>query len=225
MVPAMAVITILMVIMKTASPIPANGWRIIALALCIPALGLFHAALVSALLSLGFIDAADGISFNNPNISEAQGKKLRELALENSTSAEDRLKLLHTSLSHWQEGIESRPLWPYYQLGALDIEVLLAKYSKPENRVSYQQKAQARISHIIELAPNERGLDHSLLILSFIAWDWLEQENKSWLIERLKIVKRSTLKEVFFYAKQANNQQDICAHLSWNAVKKLCSAP
>ena len=52
MAPAMAVITILMAIMKTASPIPANGWRIIALALCIPALGLFHAALVSALLNL-----------------------------------------------------------------------------------------------------------------------------------------------------------------------------
>lgn len=221
----MAVTMIPMVIMKTASLITAKGWRIIALALCIPALGLFHAALVSALLSLGFIDAADGISFNNPNVAEAQGKKLRELALEDSISAEDRLKLLHTSLSHWQNGIESRPLWPYYQLGALDIEVLLAKYSKPENRMSYQQKAQTRISRIIDLTPNERGLDHSLLILSFIAWDWLEQESKDWLIERLKIVKRSTLKDVFFYAKQGNNQQDICAHLAWNTVKKLCSAP
>lgn len=225
MAPVMAVIMIPMAIMKMASLITVNGWRIIALALCIPALGLFHAALVSALLSLGFIDTADSISLNNPNISEAQGKKLREVALQDSTSAEDRLKLLNSSLSHWQNSIESRPLWPYYQLGALDIEVLLAKYSKPENRAFYQQKVQARISRIISLTPNERGLDHSLLILSFIAWDWLGQENKNWLIERLKIVSGSTLKEVFFYAKQANNQQDICAHLAWNTVKKLCSAP
>ena len=221
----MAATMIPMVIMKTVSLITVNGWRMIALALLVPALGLFHAALVSALLNLGFIDAADGISFNNPNIAEAQAKKLREWALENSTSAEKRLELLHTSLSHWQDSIESRPLWPYYQLGALDAEVLLAKYSNPESRKSYQQKSQARISHIIELAPNERGLDQSLLILSFIAWDWLEQENKNWLIERLKIAGRRTLKEVFFYAKQANNQQDICAHLSWNTVKRLCSTP
>jgi hypothetical protein len=97
-------------------------------------------------------------------------------------------------------------------LGALDAEVLL------------QDKAaiQKRIKHIIKLAPNERGLDESFLILSFIAWGWVEASEKEWLLARLGSVKRSTLKHVYSYAKQSGNHRDICLHLPWKKVRALC---
>ncbi len=190
-----------------------NSWRLIALALFLPALALFHAALVSTLLALGFLSVADALSFNDPDIAEAQAQKNRALAIELDASIEKTAQL-NLSLSFWQQAISARPLWPYYHLGALDVEVLL----------SDKRAVQQRIQHVISLAPNERGLDQSLLILGFIAWDWLEVEERTWLLQRLKLSSRSILKQVFFYAKQGNNHQDICAHLAWNSVKKLCSA-
>ncbi|GEM_PF-1510323 len=215
---ALAVITILMLITKkmpkfSISELSNKSWRIIALALFLPAIALFHAALVSALLALGFISAADALSYNNPNVAEAQAQKSRAIAIDMDESNE-RNQILTESLEYWQQGISARPLWPYYHLGALDVEVLLKD----------QAASQQRIQHIIELAPNERGLDQSFMILAFIAWNWLEAAEKEWVLQRLSISSKRILKEVFFYAKQANNQQDICAHLAWNKVKKLCSA-
>ncbi len=205
MATALAVITIPMRIMKK---MPRLFW-----VLFLPALALFHAALVSALLALGFLSAADALSFNDSDVAEAQAQKNRALAVELDASIE-KTELLNLSLSFWQQAISARPLWPYYHLGALDVEVLLSDKSA----------AQQRIQHIIALAPNERGLDESFLILGFIAWDWLEAEEKTWLLQRLRISNRNIIKQVFFYAKQVNSHQDICAHLAWNDVKKLCLA-
>ncbi len=180
--------------------------------LVLVAAALFHAMLVSSLLAMGFSDAADSISFNNPDVAEAQAQKYRALAIEEGVDAESKQKYLSTSLDYWQQAISARPLWPYYHLGALDAEVLLRD----------KTAIQKRIKHIIKLAPNERGLDENFLILSFIAWGWVEASEKEWLLARLGSVKRSTLKHVYSYAKQSGNHRDICLHLPWKKVRSLC---
>ena len=189
-------------------------------------LALFHSALVSALLSLGFLDAAESLSINNPDVAEAQATRYRILAVELAeaeTQGGDGIQQANQpvmtawqaqikSRDYWLEAIRLRPMWPYYYLGALDVEVLL----QDKNAIAQ------RIKEIIDLAPNERGLDEALLIRAFIAWDWVEPADKEWLLTRLGDVRFSTLKTVFSYAKEAGHHYDICAQLAWKKVKGLC---
>jgi hypothetical protein len=193
------------------------------LPLLLLAVVLLHTALVSALIKLDYLDVAEKISFRNADVYEAQALKFRQLAIDEKHTAAGGSDSLEASFSYWQQAIELRPLWPYYHLGALDIEVLRVDFLKTAALKKDKAAINQRIKTIIELAPNERGLDKSLLILAFISWDWLEQGSKDWLLARLSIVRHSVLKEVFNYAKQAQNQGDICAYLAWKKVKKLCS--
>ena len=196
--------------------------KAIIIVLVLAALALFHAALVSSLLALGFTDAAETISVNNPDIAEVQARHYREVGVEladldnesvaNTHQAMTSWQALMLSRDYWLQAINIRPSWPYYHLGALDVEVLL------RDKTAVQQ----RIKQIIQLAPNERGLDESFLILAFIAWGWVEPDDKEWLLTRLGKVRYSTLKQVFYYAKQAGHHYDICAHLAWKKVKGLC---
>jgi len=196
--------------------------KAIIIVLVLAALALFHAALVSSLLALGFTDAAETISVNNPDIAEVQARHYREVGVEladldnesvaNTHQAMTSWQALMLSRDYWLQAINIRPSWPYYHLGALDVEVLL------RDKTAVQQ----RIKQIIQLAPNERGLDESFLILAFIAWDWVEPDDKEWLLTRLGKVRYSTLKQVFYYAKQSGHHYDICAHLAWKKVKGLC---
>ena len=204
--------------------------KIVIVFLAIAMLALLHTSLVYALLSLGYLDAADSLSSNNPDVAEAQATRYRILATElaeaelkadtddagdsmstskpEMTSWQAQLK----SRKYWQQAITLRPTWPYYHLGALDIEVLLRD----------KEAIQQRIKHMIKLAPNERGLDKGLLTLAFFVWDWVESTEQEWLLARLGIVPYSTLKTVFSYAKQSGHHYDICAHLAWKKVKGLC---
>ena len=196
--------------------------KAIIIVLVLAALALFHAALVSSLLALGFTDAAETISVNNPDIAEVQARHYREVGVELADLDEESATNTHQAMTSWQalmlsrdywlQAINIRPSWPYYHLGALDVEVLL------RDKTAVQQ----RIKQIIQLAPNERGLDESFLILAFIAWDWVEPDDKEWLLTRLGKVRYSTLKQVFYYAKQSGHHYDICAHLAWKKVKGLC---
>lgn len=204
----MAAITIRMNIIKMAYKLK----RALVPFLVLAAAALFHAMLVSSLLALGFSGAADSISFNDPDVAEAQAQKYRALAIEEGIDADSKQQALNTSLDYWQQAISARPMWPYYHLGSLDAEVLL------QNKTAVQK----RIKHMIALAPNERGLDKGFLILSFIVWDWVEADEKKWLLTRLNSVKRSTLKQVYFYAKQSGNHRDICTRLPWKKVRALC---
>lgn len=201
--------------------------QVVAVVLALAALALFHAALVSSLLALGFTQAAETISINNPDIAEVQARHYRDVAVELADLEDDlgsgfeheaepktmtSWQALMLSREYWLQAINIRPSWPYYYLGALDVEVLLRDKSA----------VQQRIKQIIQLAPNERGLDKSFLILTFIVWDWVEPDDKEWLLTRLGKVKRSTLKQVFYYAKRADTHYDICARLVWKKVRGLC---
>lgn len=197
--------------------------KVVIVFLALATLLLFHTSLVSALLSLGYLDAADSLSSNNPDVAEAQATRYRQLAVELAEAEQETEQAVKQEMmtswqaqlksrEYWLQAINLRPTWPYYHLGALDIEVLL------RDKVAIQQ----RIKHIIKLAPNERGLDEGLLTLAFYVWDWVEPAEQAWLLARLADVRYSTLKTVFSYAKQAGHHYDICAHLAWKKVKGLC---
>jgi hypothetical protein len=197
--------------------------KVVIVFLALATLLLFHTSLVSALLSLGYLDAADSLSSNNPDVAEAQATRYRQLAVELAEAEQETEQAVKQEMmtswqaqlksrEYWLQAINLRPTWPYYHLGALDIEVLL------RDKVAIQQ----RIKHIIKLAPNERGLDEGLLTLAFFVWDWVEPTEQAWLLARLADVRYSTLKTVFSYAKQAGHHYDICAHLAWKKVKGLC---
>ena len=197
--------------------------KVVIVFLALATLLLFHTSLVSALLSLGYLDAADSLSSNNPDVAEAQATRYRQLAVELAEAEQETEQAVKQEMmtswqaqlksrEYWLQAINLRPTWPYYHLGALDVEVLLLD----------KEAVQQRIKHIIKLAPNERGLDEGLLILAFFVWDWVEPTEQEWLLARLGIVPYPTLKTVFSYAKQSGNHYDICAHLAWKKVKGLC---
>lgn len=202
--------------------------KVVIVFLALAMLALLHTSLVSALLSLGYLDAADSLSSNNPDVAEAQATRYRILAAELAEAelkADTDVAAISTSRpeitswqaqlksrEYWQQAINLRPTWPYYHLGALDVEVLLLD----------QEAIQQRIKHIIKLAPNERGLDKGLLTLAFFVWEWVEPTEQKWLLARLAIVPYPTLKTVFTYAKQSGHHYDICAHVAWKKVKGLC---
>ncbi len=173
-----------------------------------------------------WLDAAEKISWNNPAVYEAQANYYRGQGLLKQQSLDGKtfkiviskdspqLKSLNISLHYWNAAIKSRPLWPYYQLGALDVEVLQA---------SSASILQSRVGTIINLAPNERGLYRNMLQLALIAWKKLNLSQQEFMLERLALVSNKQLRLIFNKAKAAGNHKVICVRLPWKKVRQLCS--
>ena len=227
----MAVTTVTaMVPMTTAQTLKA--YKAASIALCLLAILSLHIFVVALLIEAGkaaevksksnvWLDSAEFISWRNPDIYEAQAFYYRALALA-SHQVGSRLNLndespeklqLETALSYWQLAQQASPLWPYYKTGALDIELLLNRPAKVIKN---------RISEILALAPNELGLDKALLKLSFSGWKKISDEQKAFMLDRLKHKNQKLLKSIFKVAKAAGNHHAICVNLPWNKVRKLC---
>jgi hypothetical protein len=191
-------------------------------------LACLHSFIVYALLEIGkekevthndnhWIDAALVITWSNPDVFAAKARHLRIQALlpdnaeqPNIVSAEARL---NESLIYWQQAQNLRVNWPYYALGALDVEVILDKPA---------QDIQQRISAIINMAPNEQGLYQNLLKLSFTRWNKLTDQQQSFMLKQLALSDRATLKVIYDVAKKSGTAQTICAKLPWNQIRFLC---
>ena len=198
--------------------------RLLSIALVILAIAAAHVFVVALLLEAGkasdvqdrdnlWLNTAQAISWNNPDVYAAQAAFYRERALLNEQQAFNTTHLT-TSLNYWQQAQAASPLWPYYQLGALDIEVMLN---------SSASVIQSRIASLLELAPNERGLDKNLLTLAFIAWPKLNETQQAYMLKRLQNSRFGVLHFVFKKAKQAGNHQAICINLPWKKVRRLCN--
>ena len=216
--------------MTTAQTLKA--YKAASIALCLLAIMSLHIFVVAVLIEAGkaakvkaenniWLDSAEFISWRNPDIYEAQASYYRALALAErkvgsrlnlSDGSPEKLQL-QTSLDYWGLAQQASPLWPYYQTGALDIELLL---NSPASII------QNRISEILTLAPNERGLDKALLKLSFTGWKKISDGQKAFMLDRLKHRNQKLLKLIFRVAKAAGNHQAICINLPWNRVRKLC---
>ncbi|MDF1762625.1 MAG: hypothetical protein P1U57_04365, partial [Oleibacter sp.] len=99
----------------------------------VPAIYALYLGFVSIVLLLGqntivtleddpFLDLSLAMAPNNAEANAAKAGFIRRRALlpDNPDPKGD----LQIALDHWLKAIEGRPLWPYYQLGALDSEYL-----------------------------------------------------------------------------------------------------
>jgi hypothetical protein len=155
----------------------------------------------------------------------ARGEYLRAYAVtlefnaetdaENLEIAKTRAGILKDALAMFDQAIAARPFWPYYQLGAFDVEYLL----QSSNAVIQQ-----RIDTILTLAPNERGLDRSLIEISLLAWHQLRPDQKRLIGQRLRTAKHQTRKEMarLIESLLADNRA-YCDELPWPIVGKMCA--
>lgn len=161
-----------------------------------------------------WLDLAELISVSNPEVLNTRANFLRQKALL-PEFRDQRTALLQQALALWGRASEIRPLWPYYWLSELNTMVLL-----DTDALIFQ----AQVEQIIQLAPNERGLDKQFLELAFYDWDKLTAEQQQWMLDRLAIVPRRTFNYVFSVAKKFNKQSVICTRLPYKKVKRICRA-
>ncbi len=198
--------------------------RLLAVAalLLLPALLALHFGLVSVLLALGssvavstsnnaWLLAADAISRNNPEVDAAIARYERQRAL--ISAGDFREVHLQESLARWENAQQLRPLWPYYQLGAFDAEILLDASA---------EVIQQRMNTLMTLAPNERGMDRSLLELALFGWQKLTPEQQVWSLERLDSARYETRKAVFQTAARIGVKPVLCSRMSWKKVRTFC---
>ncbi|MBL4798155.1 MAG: hypothetical protein JKY50_12120 [Oleispira sp.] len=160
-----------------------------------------------------WLQVAKTLSYSNPDVAELEARALRSSAANHWGSQEVAQAYLERSLLSWQQAISLRPQWPYYRLAAFDIEVLMS---------ADDAVIQRRFDEIVTLAPNERGMDRVLLELALFSWPQLLQPQKNWVIARLAIVPRYTLKALYLSAKTVGREQLLCTFLPWGQVKHLC---
>ena len=150
----------------------------------LPVFYFIYLGTVSSLVAMGSvtpISLSDNKLLNyaltlNPSYSE--GNATQALYLRNRAllpDNEDDVKDLTRSYYYWQEAIKGRPLWPYYQLGALDTEYLL---QAPDYVI------QERLNWLMTITPNERGMDRQLLSISMLAWAKLTPDQQAWIVDR-----------------------------------------
>jgi hypothetical protein len=161
-----------------------------------------------------WLDFAEVLSTSNPDVLSARAAFLRQKSLL-IAFRKQKVRLLRDALMNLSQASKIRPLWPYYPLAELNLLVLL-----DADVVEVQQK----VEQIINLAPNERGLDKHFLELGFHSWVKLTAEQQKWMIARLSIVPRRTLSSVYSVAKSLNKDSVICIHLPYNKIKKLCKS-
>ena len=161
-----------------------------------------------------WLDAAEFLSYSNPDVFVVRAKFLRQKALLPEFKNQ-RSEILNEALSNLVLAVEQRPLWPYYRLSEFNILVLL----DAEPTV-----VQSKVGEILLLAPNERGLDKHFLELAFHSWDKLSLEQRQWMVKRLAIVPGDTFNYVFSVAKSLNRQAVICTNLPYKKIKKMCKA-
>lgn len=137
-----------------------------------------------------------------------------EAYAENLSIAQVRSNILQDALAIFNQAISARPFWPYYQLGALDVEYLLQSSS---------DVIQKRIDTIINEAPNERGLDRSLIEVSLLAWSQLRPDQKVWIGQRLRTTKHQTRREMVSLIEALMvNDPSYCSELPWPVIGKIC---
>jgi hypothetical protein len=206
-----------------------SKWSLLALAFVV--MLLFLAALQVAVVSVSlyfsslqeasyehpensWLDFAELLSNSNPDVFYARAGFLRQKALL-ADFKDQRAALLRETLRHYSLAADVRPLWPYYKLSQLNTLVLM-----DASAITIQQK----VAQIIQLAPNERGLDRQFLELAFYSWVKLSVQQQQWMLTRLSIVPRGTLQYVYSVAKNLNQAPIICTNLPSAKIKKLCKA-
>lgn len=143
----------------------------------------------------------------------ARGEHLRAYAI--TLEYDQRSPILKDALSMFDVAISARPFWPYYQLGALDVEYLL---QSPDLVIQH------RIDTIFQIAPNERGLDRNLIEVSLLAWQQLRPDQKRSIGQRLRTSDHKTRKQmVALIESLLPSNRTYCDELPWPVIRKICA--
>jgi hypothetical protein len=182
-----------------------------------------YLTVVNVLISFGRM--SDDISNHNPSLqwattiapwsAEAQvayAAHLRRYAL--NASPMEKAETLATVNKLIKSAMVKRPLWPYYQLAKYDAEVLSG---------ASDDVLQIRFDSIRSLAPNERGVDFSLIQTSLYAWDSLKESQQSWIGAQLLRMQREKREELLrqIVSLKGDNPR-LCTQLPWRLVKRAC---
>lgn len=200
----------------------AEHWLKLRWILLIPALFMIHFGAVSVLVALGteaevttqdnpWLSLADAISVGNPELEAALARY--EISRGLITAPEYQQARFESALQHWNRAAELRPYWPYYLLGGLEAAVRL---DLPAEDI------QRRFDEIVQLAPKERGIDRTLLMLSTFSWQKLTLEQQAWVIDRMQSANYSTRRYVFSVTKGTPGHLGLCSYLPWNIGKQFC---
>ena len=192
--------------------------------LCIPALFAFYLAFVSLLVEMGkasdpdspaniYFETALALAPWHSDAAASYGSHLRAYAVTLPLNSE-RQTTLEKVLTLYEQAMTGRPLWPYYHLGAFDVEYLLGRSA---------EVIQSRFDLVTELAPNERGLDRNLLELSLYSWKNLRSDQKQWVAQRLQKTQGSIRRDMLDIIRERKAYNlNLCLELPWNLVKRAC---
>lgn len=159
------------------------------------------------------LDTAVALAPWSADANVARGEYLRGYAI--TLDADQRAQVLEDALVMFEQAISARPLWPYYQLGALDVEYLLRRSDGV---------IQERIDTIIGKAPNERGLDRNLIEVSLLAWHQIRSDQKKWIGQRLRTTNRQTRREMVILIESLLPYNRVyCDELPWPVIGKICA--
>lgn len=169
----------------------------------LPAMAALHAAILSALIAINTgwsLHVAEAISFSDPDVAYARAEYYRSIDPE-------------ISLQAWVKAASLRPLWPYYQLGALDAEVRLG---------ADDDAIQQRLQKVLDLAPYERGLDAGIFELGLLRWEALSMAQKLIIAKKLNDTNRKTLVFALQVAQQVQKKDLICGIVNPKRTRGLC---
>ena len=160
-----------------------------------------------------FYDAAVIISPWNADALAGYAEYKRNYAV--SVEGEERQIALEEAVAYFERAIKQRPYWPYYVVGALDAEYIIGA---PDDVI------QQRFDDVVQLAPNERGLDHHFTQLAILTWLKLREDQKAWAGKRLLSVKSPARQAAVDVIKILPDFQrgPLCAQLPWSLAKEAC---
>lgn len=120
---------------------------------------------------------------------------------------------LNSAVMYLRKAVEQRPLWPYYRVSMLELNILLRR---PADDI------QNTFHSIMVLAPNERGLDQFLFRQVVAGWAQFTDEQRKWALLRMHSASGESLKVVIESADLVGMKIYFCAKLPWNSVSRYC---
>lgn len=200
--------------------------RFLQVILFLPALICLYLAILFSLIRAGehlevtregnsLLDVAAEISlWPMPDLNVALANYDRKRAA-NITDEKERHQLLLDVRDNWLEASRLRPGWPYYQIGALSTESVLAGVEAKD--------LQARFDQITSMAPNERGIDRPMFELGFWIWSKLRRDQQDWLVKRIESsALPTTVRFALEKADLHGVRAVVCVRLSWSVSKVHC---
>ncbi|MEC8525339.1 MAG: hypothetical protein VXZ24_13965 [Pseudomonadota bacterium] len=148
----------------------------------------------------------------NLKAREAKASWLREYAM--TLEPEDRVEPMQRVISLLEPATQWRPKWPYYHLALLDAEYLID--SPPE-------VLQARYDILLDLAPNERGLDSYMIEVALRSWRKLRPDQKELIVLKLTRSKSYILDPLLWVIEEEISvHPELCHDLPLQIVQPYC---